>query len=174
MVDETNVLASTLFTRVNMQIPKQVENRVNNATQRCTDENHRMYKNYGGRGIQIYPIWLKNWRAFAEYLMTLPGWNDASLVLDRIDNNGNYEPGNLRFVTWTESNHNRRKQIWKQSTVLGAIRQQAGLSSRDAARETGVSRTTILKFERCGRLPNEAMMQHLIAYYHELTDTLSK
>lgn len=45
-----------------------------------------------------------------EYLYTLSGSNDAYLVLDRADNDGHYEPGNLRFVTPSQSLLNRQRK----------------------------------------------------------------
>lgn len=52
--------------------------------------------------------WVGDIRLFVEHLVTLPGYDNPELVIDRINNNGNYEPGNLRFATWSESNYNRR------------------------------------------------------------------
>jgi hypothetical protein len=79
------------------------------AIDRCTNRRNPGYKHYGGRGIRVCDEWLDDCRLFAEYLLTLPGHRDRTLVLDRIDNDGNYEPGNLRFVTPKESVANRRR-----------------------------------------------------------------
>ncbi len=75
------------------------------AIRRCTDTENL---NYNGRGIKVCAEWLGNIKLFVEYLITLPGYNDESLVLDRVNNDGNYEPGNLRFAIWSESACNRR------------------------------------------------------------------
>ena len=75
------------------------------AIRRCTDTTNL---DYCGRGIVVYSEWLASIKVFVEYLITLPGCNDNSLVLNRINNDGNYEPGNIRFATWSESNYNRR------------------------------------------------------------------
>lgn len=85
---------------------RRVMNTVSGAIGRCTDLDH---KDYGGRGIKVCEAWMRDRRSFGVYLTTLPGWDDPTLLLDRIDNDGDYEPGNLRFVTSSESNHNRRK-----------------------------------------------------------------
>ncbi len=79
-----------------------------NAIRRCTEESNIGYENYGERGITVHPDWLTDCKAFTAYLLTLPGCHDPKLVLDRIDNDGNYEPGNLAFVTRSESSLNRR------------------------------------------------------------------
>lgn len=75
------------------------------AIRRCSDVDNL---DYHGRGIIVFADWTKDIKLFVEYLVTLAGYNDESLVLDRINNDGNYEPGNLRFTTWSESNYNRR------------------------------------------------------------------
>ena len=75
-----------------------------NAMVRCN-----VHKHYAGRGICLYGPWQKDIGGFVAYLMTLPGWDNPSLRLDRINNDGNYEPKNLRFVTISESMKNRRK-----------------------------------------------------------------
>ena len=81
---------------------------VNNVMARCLNEEADKYEYYGGRGILIHDEWIKVRYKFIEYLSTLPGVEDDSLVLDRADNDGHYEPGNLRFVTHSESCFNRR------------------------------------------------------------------
>jgi len=65
------------------------------------------YKYYGGRGIKLFKDWRNNPKAFIKYCETLSGWNNPDLTLDRINNNGNYEPGNLRFVTRSVQQRNR-------------------------------------------------------------------
>ena len=86
---------------------------VNNAIYRCTNKNGPKYKDYGGRGITVHPFWVTNKRSFVKYLVTLHGWNNPNLILDRIDNNGNYEPGNLKWSTDSESLDNRRNNHTK-------------------------------------------------------------
>ena len=81
---------------------------VNNVIGRCANSCHIQWKDYGGRGISVYPLWTEDKWKFIEYLSQLPGYNDPSLLLDRENNDGDYEPGNLRFVTRSVSNYNRR------------------------------------------------------------------
>ncbi len=80
-----------------------------NAINRCYMSRHPSYGNYGERGIRVCDAWADDPPAFANYLAGLPGAENPLLVLDRIDNNKYYEPGNLRFVTRHDSNMNRRK-----------------------------------------------------------------
>lgn len=81
------------------------------AIRRCTDPRYKLFKNYGGRGIKVYKPWIENPEKFITYLATLEGYDDPELVLDREDNDGNYRPGNLRFITRVESNINRRLNL---------------------------------------------------------------
>src|SRR5579885_1106752 len=69
-------------------------NRLSACKNRCHNPNDRGYPNYGGRGIHLYAEWHKNKCAFLSYVITLPGWDDPILELDRIDVNKGYEPGN--------------------------------------------------------------------------------
>jgi len=82
--------------------------KVAHAIGRCTNSSNPGFRYYGGRGIKVCEEWLANPEAFIKYLLTLPGHDDESLVLDRENNDGNYEPGNLQFVTHRESVRNRR------------------------------------------------------------------
>lgn len=65
---------------------------------RCYDKNNKSYKNYGARGITVCKEWRDDFMAFHDYIIVLPGYGEAGLTLDRRNNDGNYEPGNLRFV----------------------------------------------------------------------------
>ena len=80
---------------------------VDNAIARCTDKKHKRYHDWGGRGIKVM---FATRDLFIEHLISLPGHNDMSLVLDRINNDRHYEAGNLRFVSRSESQLNRRNQ----------------------------------------------------------------
>lgn len=72
---------------------------------RCEDANHKSYRNYGGRAIQICDRW-QDFKTFKDDCIKL-GWQEG-LTLDRIDNNGNYEPSNTRFVDDRTQSRNRR------------------------------------------------------------------
>lgn len=75
------------------------------ARNRCFNENNKDYVNYGGRGI----IMCERWNKFENFLEDM-GECPEGLTLDRINNNGNYEPGNCRWATHSEQNKNQRKR----------------------------------------------------------------
>lgn len=86
---------------------ERLANRVYSAIRRCTVPGSRYYHRYGGRGIGVHPEWLVDPAKFVAYLLTLPGHDDPTLWMDRTDNNRGYEPGNIRFATSSDQQHNR-------------------------------------------------------------------
>lgn len=78
---------------------------------RCHNPKYRSWKHYGARGIQVFWLWHgdEGPRTFLRYLTTLPGHDNLTLELDRINNDGNYEPENLCFSTRKKQMLNRRK-----------------------------------------------------------------
>ena len=75
--------------------------------QRTNNPNHPAYKNYGGRGITVCAEWRKSFISFFNYIGKKPL---PKLSLDRINNEGNYEPGNVRWATMSEQQRNKRRK----------------------------------------------------------------
>jgi len=73
---------------------------------RCFNTNHEKYNDYGGRGVTVCQEWKNSFADFYSWA-TENGYKD-DLAIDRIDNDGSYEPSNCRWVSWRENNSNRR------------------------------------------------------------------
>ena len=74
---------------------------------RCEQPSHKYYRNYGGRGISVCNAW-HDAAAFITWMEANLGPRAAGMSLDRIDNDGDYEPGNVRWATRKQQRDNRR------------------------------------------------------------------
>lgn len=74
---------------------------------RCLNTKYKRYKDYGGRGITIYLDWITSYASFLAYVGRAPSPKHS---IDRIENDGNYEPGNVKWSTPKEQANNRRKR----------------------------------------------------------------
>lgn len=129
---------------------KPLYNSYNNMKERCTNPNHHKYYRYGGRGIKICDEWLgengfKNFSAWA-----LKNGYCENLSIDRIDNDGNYEPSNCRWTTIKEQNRNRSTTHF---VCIGNVR----LCVTDLADKCGINRRRLSYKLSKGLNPVEAI-----------------
>lgn len=85
-----------------------------NIKSRCYNPNAKGYKDYGGRGIMVYEPWRNDPQAFVEWIEVNLGPRPEGYSLDRIDNNGDYVPGNLRWADRKTQVSNRREVVYKE------------------------------------------------------------
>src|ERR1700677_3037238 len=105
------------------------------ALNRCTNPTLECWNNYGGRGIRFL------FTSFEQFFAEL-GPRPEGMTLDRKNNDGNYEPGNVRWATWEEQQNNRRQppsklKFTKRTVVLLEPEIYAAISER--AQRSGLS-----------------------------------
>ena len=102
---------------------------------RCLRAGHSSYKNYGGRGISVCERWMK----FENFLSDM-GLRPEGKTLDRIDNNGNYEPGNCRWSSATEQHRNTRAVVLSEEIVrLARAMKRGGMKAPHIAAKLGAN-----------------------------------
>lgn len=99
---------------------------------RCTNPTHRSYDGYGGRGIALCDEWNNSFDKFRAHVSSLPHFEEEGYSLDRINNNGNYEPGNVRWSTSTgqqrNTRHNRMITHNGKTQCLAAWAEESGIN----------------------------------------------
>ena len=112
---------------------------------RCHNPKHQAFKDYGGRGITVCASWRKFENFFQDMGRAPPG-----MWLDRINNNGNYEPGNCRWATPTQQGRNKRtNRLLTVGDVTATV--------PEWAERSGLKRTTIKERLRRGWSPLRAV-----------------
>jgi hypothetical protein len=98
---------------------------------RCLDDKCPAYADYGGRGIKVCERWMFS---FENFLADVGPRPSPDLTIDRYpDQNGNYEPGNVRWATKKEQARNTRRNVWLEHNGKRML-------ATDWARELGISR----------------------------------
>lgn len=75
---------------------------------RCTNPNAKSWDCHGGRGIKVCQEWMDSFEAFRDYIGPMP---TPLHTIDRINNDGHYEPGNVRWATQSEQVQNTRRSM---------------------------------------------------------------
>lgn len=116
--------------------------------QRCSYEKSINWHLYGGRGIRVCDEWQQDFEKFRDWALE-NGYKD-DLQLDRIDNDGNYEPSNCKWSTRSEQGNNRRTCAYV--TIGGETK-----SVSEWCKETGVNRMVAYSRIRNGWNPEDAV-----------------
>ena len=116
-------------------------NRLSSAIGRCHNPKNKYFKHYGERGVSVFSEWRTDRVAFLQYVQTLPGWDIPELEMDREEVDGNYEPGNIRFVTRTANLQNKRQVTTMQRRIQELEAENADLRSRLCRAEESVHST---------------------------------
>lgn len=101
---------------------------------RCYNRNYKQYKDWGGRGIIVCDRWINSYSNFLKDMGERPSPEHS---IERINTNGNYEPGNCRWATKFEQNNNRRDTV--KITIDNLTDTFSGWATR-----TGLSRSLIV------------------------------
>lgn len=114
--------------------PKRLYRIWSNMKQRCENQTHRAYKDYGMRGIKVCSDWQMDFIAFRDWALA-NGYND-SLTIDRIDVNGNYCPENCRWADMVTQMQNQQKTI-----------RIDGVSLRKWCRDNGINYANVTAYK---------------------------
>jgi hypothetical protein len=116
-----------------------------NMRQRCNNANNPDYVNYGGRGISV----CERWQDFSAFLADM-GVRPDGMSIERIDNHGNYVPGNCRWATKVEQSVNKR-------TNIPITRDGRTQTLKEWCAELGINYWTAHSRIRRGAKPSEAI-----------------
>lgn len=97
---------------------------------RCNDDRSLAFKYYGARGIRVCERWTRSFEDFVEDMGPKPS---RAHTIDRINNDGDYEPGNCRWATQKQQSRNKRSNVWVEHDGRRML-------SEDWAAELGISR----------------------------------
>lgn len=131
---------------------------------RCFNSTHPSYRNYGARGISMAPEWRNDFELFAKSVGDKPSPKHS---LDRIDNDGNYEPGNVRWATAVEQATNKLPYTPQKRDLTGhTFSNWTVLGENTAFKPYSTSRRSPLRFWvcicSCGHVENAVLYSKLL------------
>lgn len=121
--------------------------------QRCYNPNNKRYDSYGGRGITICDEWLNDYPAFRKWAIENGYEDNGKLSIDRIDNDGNYEPNNCRWADIiTQANNRSSNIVIEYNGKTQTLRQWS--------EETGISMDALYSRYRAGKTTEEIFKKY--------------
>lgn len=108
---------------------------------RCRNPKDKNWPYYGGRGVTVWPVWDKSFVPWFEYMGRKPSRRHT---IDRIDPNGNYEPGNVRWATWKQQARNKRGSWCVGGKTQAQWAKELGISQSAVSRRFKTHRTVHL------------------------------
>ena len=109
---------------------------------RCNNIKHKSYPRYGGRGITVCERWINSFTAFLEDMSKRPF---PKAQIDRIDNDGNYEPNNCKWATHAENlrHTSRTKLTMTKAIKIRAKYKKGNITQKELGAAFGVAEGTI-------------------------------
>lgn len=129
---------------------------------RCCNVKSKDYPFYGERGIIICPQWKGDFMAFFDYMMTLPHALESGYTIDRMNNDGHYEPDNMRWATHQEQMINKRLQRNNKSGYKGVSNAQGRFRSVIKMNGETIHIGTFETAENAARARNSYIEEHNI------------
>jgi len=115
---------------------------------RCSNPNNSRYNNYGNRGISVCEEWRNDFKCFYDWAIA-NGYKEG-LHIDRINNDGNYEPSNCRFISFKENMNNTTRNVWIEIDGIKKTAAQWG-------EETNINGIAIAQRVRNGKIGVDAI-----------------
>ena len=128
---------------------------------RCLNRNcnHNGYKNYGGRGISMFSGWIEDFQAFYDYVSKLEHFGEKGYTLDRINNDGNYEPENVRWADRKAQQRNTRRNVFVEY-------QGKKMTLAEASEKSGINYQTLCqRFDACDARPQHPLFQTGVTFH---------
>ena len=142
-------MRKSIYKKEYQEIRNKIKIRHNGMIARCYKKNHNYYKNYGGRGISVCDEW-RGSNGFENFLKwSLENGFKEELQLDRIDNNGNYEPSNCRWIDRKTNMRNTRNNVKINGKTLIEIANDTGMKYSTLNSRYKVCGDIVLKEKRC-------------------------